>query len=136
MIRLANHVREVTHVDHGFGHGHHGVRERIERQTHLNRDVADLDRVLHEMQDTLIHLKARTVVQRPVYDRHGRGRVGVSFGRYFSINVNSHGTSHHGHGASYRAPSSLDRLEISLASLSETVHHLLEDTEVVCVGRR
>ncbi len=138
MIRLASHLHDVAHVDHRHGgHGrHHGIGWQIERQRHINHDVVELDRLMHKMQDTVEHLRLRTVTRRPVHGHHAPGRVGVSVGRYFTINISSQGGGHHRHSTSYRAPSTLDRIQLSLASLSETVHHLLEDSEVVCVGRR
>lgn len=140
IIRHARHIHEVAHVDHHSSyryHGYRGVAHRIDRQAHLNRDLAALDRLVHEMQDLVLELQSRTVVQRPVYNHPTSSHVGVSIGRGFSININSRGNSRYHHYDSVNPTSlALDRIQISLAELTDTVHHLLEDTGVVCVGRR
>jgi len=136
MIRLAKHIHELAHVDHHAVHGRHHGRVRLDRTAHINRDVADLDRLMHHMQDEVALLKARIPARRPQYGRHGGGGINVSVGNRISLSFGSRGSSYYHHGTSYRTPTALDRLEISLGRLSETVHHLLDDTEVVCIRMR
>ena len=143
MIRLAKHIHQIAHIDPHHGHGHFRPSARFDRQAHINHDVAELDRLMHEMQDLVVQMKTRTAVRRPVYGgRYGSGNVAVSFGRNFSLNINSRGPSGfhhgHGHGHGYRphTVAALDRIEISLAKLSDSVHHLLDDTDVRCSRMR
>lgn len=136
MVRLARHIHELAHVDRfDHGRGHH-VGACFDRQAHLNRDVADLDRLMHEMQDLAAGLQTGFAVHRPIDDRYGPSHVTVSVGRVFSLNINSQDAGYGHQGASFRAPTELERLEISLAKLAETVHHLLDDTQVVCIRKR
>ena len=135
MIRLAKHVHDVAHVDpHAFHGRHPRPGDRIERQAHLNRDVAELDRVMHEMENLVIRMKS--VTRRPSYDHHPPGHIGISLGRKFALSINTGGASYGQHGHGFRAPTALDRIEASLAELSVTVHHLLDDTDVACCRKR
>jgi hypothetical protein len=138
MIRLARHIHDVAHVDHRFAYGRHsGHGGRIDRLAHINHDVAELDQLIHHMQDVVIRMKARIPVRRSHYSPHGAGNISVSFGNHFSLTFgNSRGASRYHHNTRFRAPSTVDQIEIGLAKLLETVHHLLEDTEVVCIHRR
>lgn len=134
MIRLARHIHELAHVDHHSAHGRH--RGHVDRTAHINRDVASLDRLMHHMEDEVVRLKARVPARRPQYGRYGGGRINVSVGHHISLSFGSRGSSRHHHGTSYHAPTTLDRIEISLAKLSKTVHHLLDDTGAVCIRKR
>jgi len=137
MIRLAKHVHDVAHVDHRLDGGRHRHPvDQIDRQVHLARDAAELDRLMHEMQDLVAQMNAHSAPRTPHYGRYAPGHVGISVGRNISFSFNGRGTSHGHHGRHYRAPSPLDQIERSLASLSETVHHLLDDVSVVCVRSR
>lgn len=141
MIRLATHIHDVAHVEpwhgHGYGHGrHHRRGGRHDLRQHLNRDVAEMDRLLHHMQDTVADLRSRLAACQPAYLGPGQGQVGISVGRHFSFSFSSYGARPHRPGHGHRPLSSLERIDRSLASLEYTVHHLLEDTDAVCVRAR
>ena len=178
LVRLANHIHELAHVNHY--HGCLPPHVQRDRLAHINQDVRQLDRLMHQMQDRVAALKIRLAQRAPCHKAyspghvcspngcspgHGyttgsihprgnvysRGNVRVSVGRNLAVNVGpynvgpyntarnyGHRPYHYGgHGfhtgvSNSRTLATLHRIEVSLASLERTVHHLLEDTGVKC----
>ncbi len=136
MYRLAQHIHDVGHT---AADAHRPLRARA-ALAHINRDVEQLDRLMHATQDLVAEMQANLTLRRDVPVRGAHHAPAINLGRHFSISLGSGCyQGHGGYGQAHvdrRDLLQLSRIQRSLGELERTVHHLVEDTEATCCHRR
>jgi hypothetical protein len=115
MYWKANHIHKLAH---------HGIHTRTELR-HLRRDIAELDRLQHHMQEMVDSMIAASRHRGGHHRRHSPAGVSFKVGNGWSFSVGGH-HGHHGH-ASPSVPWRLRQLASQLSSIEDTIHHLQDD---------